>query len=69
MKPDDRIRLTHMAEALGHAIRFVAGAAARTWTSTRCRSFALVHALQAVGEAANNVSQDARRQSPQIPSQ
>jgi uncharacterized protein with HEPN domain len=23
MKPDDRIRLTHMTEALGHAIRFI----------------------------------------------
>jgi hypothetical protein len=25
MNPDDRIRLTHMAEALGHAIRFIEG--------------------------------------------
>ena len=68
MKPDDFIRLTHMAEALGHAIRFVEGAAAWTWTAIRCRPFALLYALQAVGEAAHNVSQDTRRQSPQIPS-
>ncbi|HUB13381.1 MAG TPA: HepT-like ribonuclease domain-containing protein [Acetobacteraceae bacterium] len=67
MKPDDRIRLMHMAESLGHAIRFVEGHSRADLDSNRMLTFALLYALQTVGEAANNVSQEARNQLPQIP--
>jgi uncharacterized protein with HEPN domain len=67
MKPDDRIRLTHMAEALGHAIHFIAGRSRADLDSDPMLTFALLHALQTVGEAANNISQDTRNQLPQIP--
>lgn len=67
MRSDDRIRLTHMAEAHGHAIRFVEGRSRVDLDSDQMLTFALLHALQTVGEAANNVSQEARNQMPQIP--
>lgn len=67
MKPDDRIRLIHMAESLGHAIRFVEGRDRADLDGDQMLTFALLYALQTVGEAANNVSQEARNQLPQIP--
>ncbi len=67
MKPDDRIRVTHMAEALGHAIRFIEGRTRADLDNDPMLTFALLYALQTVGEAANNVSQETRQQLPQIP--
>jgi uncharacterized protein with HEPN domain len=67
MNPDDRIRLTHMAEALRHAIRFTQGRSRGDLDSDAMLMFALLYALQTVGEAANNVSQDTRRKLSQIP--
>lgn len=67
MKPDDRIRLMHMAESLGHAIRFIEGHSRVDLDSDQMLTFALLYALQTVGEAANNVSQEARNHLPQIP--
>lgn len=67
MKPDDRIRLTHMVEALGHAVRFVEGRNRPDLDADPMLTFALLYALQTVGEAANNISQETRDQFPQIP--
>lgn len=67
MRPDDRIRLIHMAEALGHAIQFIEGRSRADLDNDPMLTFALLYALQTVGEAANNVSQDTRQQLPQIP--
>ena len=67
MKPEDRVRLTHMADALGHAIRFVEGRGRADLDSDPMLTFALLYALQTVGEAANNISQETRDQIPQIP--
>jgi uncharacterized protein with HEPN domain len=67
MKPDDHIRLMHMAEALGHAIRFVEGRSRADLDSDQMLTFALLYALQTVGEAANNVGPATRQQLPQIP--
>jgi hypothetical protein len=36
MKQDDRIRLTHMVDALGHAIRFTEGRTAPILITIRC---------------------------------
>ncbi len=44
MKPDDRIRLTHMAEALGHAIQFVEGRSRVDLDSDQMLTFALLYA-------------------------
>lgn len=67
MKPEDRIRLTHMAEALGHAIHFVEGRSCADLDSDSMLTFALLYALQTVGEAANNVSQETRQRLAEIP--
>jgi uncharacterized protein with HEPN domain len=67
MNPDDRIRLTHMAEALGHVTHSVTRRSRADLDSDPMLTFALLYALQTVGEAANNVSQDTRDQLQQIP--
>jgi uncharacterized protein with HEPN domain len=67
MKPDDRIRLIHMAEALGHAIRFAEGRNCADLNTDAQLTFAPHHAIQIVGEAAYNISQETRNQFPNIP--
>ena len=67
MKPDDHIRLMHMAKALGHAIRFVEGRSRADLDSDQMLTFARLYALQTSGEAANNVGPATRQQLPQIP--
>jgi uncharacterized protein with HEPN domain len=67
MKPDDRIRLHHIADALNSAIRFVQGRRREDLESDEMLAFALVHALQIVGEAAGKVSAETRAQRPGVP--
>ena len=67
MKQDDRIRLMHMIDALGHAIRFTEGRSRADLDKDAMLTSALLYQIQIVGEAANNVSQDARDQNPQVP--
>jgi uncharacterized protein with HEPN domain len=67
MKQDDRIRLMHIAEALSHAIRFTEGRSRADLDNDPMLTFALLYAIQTVGEAANNVIQETRDQNPQIP--
>ena len=64
MKPDDRIRLTHMVEALGHVLRFTEGRSRADLDTDPMLTFALLYAIQTVGEAANKVSQETRDQHP-----
>jgi len=67
MKPDDRIRLRHIADALSSAIRFAAGRGREDLDKDEMLTFALVHTLQIVGEAAGKISLEVREQSQQIP--
>jgi uncharacterized protein with HEPN domain len=67
MKQDDRIRLRHIADALNAAIRFTAGRRREDLDNDEMLAFALVHALQIVGEAASKVSVEMREELPQIP--
>ena len=67
MKPDDRIRLTHMADSLGEAIRFTKGRSRADLDSDRMLTFAVLYALQTVGEAASRISQETRDRHSQIP--
>jgi uncharacterized protein with HEPN domain len=67
MTPDDRIRLHHIADALESTIRFVQGRRREDLHNDQMLVFALVHALQIVGEAANKMSTEARDEQPQIP--
>ncbi len=65
MKPDDRIRLRHIADALSAAIRFTEGRSREDLDKDEVLAFALLHVIQIVGEAASKVSAEFRGQ--QIP--
>jgi len=67
MKPDNRVRLRHMVDALKSAIRFTKGRRREDLDGDEMLAFALVHALQIVGEAASKVSAETRNQRPAIP--
>jgi len=67
MKADDRVRLRHIADALSAAIRFTEGRSREDLDKDEMLAFALLHALQIVGEAASKLSAELRDQNPQIP--
>ena len=67
MRPDDRIRLRHIADALNSAIRFTAGRHREDLDRDEMLVFALMHAIQVAGEAASRISSETRDQHPQIP--
>jgi uncharacterized protein with HEPN domain len=67
MKPDDRVRLRHIADALSAAIRFTEGRSREDLDKDEMLAFALLHALQIVGEAASKLSAELRDQNRQIP--
>jgi uncharacterized protein with HEPN domain len=67
MQPDDRVRLLHMLAAAEAAIGFVAGRSRADLDSDRMLMFAVVRAIEVVGEAANHVSNDGRALIPSLP--
>lgn len=67
MNPDDRVRLSHMMDALNKAIGFAEGRSRANLDTDAVLTFALMQAVQIVGAAANDIGQETRAQSPQIP--
>jgi uncharacterized protein with HEPN domain len=67
MQPDDRVRLLHMLEAADAATGFMAGRSRADLDSDRMLMFAVVRAIEVVGEAANHVSNDGRALIPSLP--
>ncbi|MBI3155108.1 MAG: DUF86 domain-containing protein [Burkholderiales bacterium] len=67
MQPDDRVRLLHMVEAAETAAAFVAGRARADLDTDRMLLFAVVRAIEVVGEAANHVSPACRALLPGLP--
>ena len=67
MPPHDRVRLRHMADAIDAALRFVDGRKRSDLDSDEMLLFALVRAVEVVGEAAGKVSNEERSQIPGIP--
>jgi len=67
MRPDDRIRVLHMIEAIESAVAFVSGREAEDLQTDRMLLFALVRAIEVTGEAASKVSEELRLNSPDIP--
>ena len=67
MKPDDRIRLRHIVDALNSTIRFTVGRRRGDLDEDEMLAFALVHALQIVGEATSKINIETREEHPQIP--
>jgi len=67
MSPDDAVRLRHMIEAIDAAQRFIQGRSRADLDSDQMLLFALVRAVEIVGEAAGRVSPEGRAQVPDLP--
>ena len=67
MNPRDRVRLQHLADALNSAIRFAQGRQRGDLDTDEMLLFALVRAIEIVGEAANQVTAETRAQLPDLP--
>ena len=67
MQPEDRIRLVHMRDACVSIQRFAEGKTRADLTGDEMLQFALVRALEIIGEAAARVSESTRRTAPDIP--
>ncbi|MDX1994349.1 MAG: HepT-like ribonuclease domain-containing protein [bacterium] len=67
MKEDDLIRLRHMLEAAHTVAMFAAGESRASLDNDLKLTFALVHAIQIIGEAAFKISKESRDEQPQIP--
>jgi len=67
MKPADRVRLRHVVDALTSAIRFAEGRRREDLENDEMLTFALVYAVQIVGEAVSKVSIEFRERHPEIP--
>ena len=60
MRPEDEERLRHMLDAARDTLAFARGQTRENLTHDRKSAFAIVKALEIIGEAANNVSENAR---------
>ncbi len=67
MKPADRVRLHHIVDALSSTVRFTEGRRRQDLNEDEMLTYALVYAVQIVGEAANRVSVEFRNQHPEVP--
>ena len=67
MRPDDRIRILHMIEAAEAVDSFVTGRNRADLDADRMLLFALVRAIEIIGEAASKVSPETRSAAPAVP--
>jgi len=67
MPPEDRIRVLHMRDACRSVARFLHGRSRGDLDQDEMLRFALVRAVEIVGEAAAKVSAETRQRAPGIP--
>ena len=67
MQAEDRIRLQHMIEAAQTAQKFMAGRQRADLDQDQLLLFAVVRAIEIVGEAATRVSEETRAATPDVP--
>jgi uncharacterized protein with HEPN domain len=67
MLPEDRIRITHMRDACESVSRFIEGKSSADLAGDQMLQFALVRAIEIIGEAAGRVSEDVQKAAPEIP--
>ena len=67
MRDEDRIRLKHMIEACEAAVHFVTGRTREDLDRDRMLFFAVVRAVEIIGEAASKVSEGTRTVHNDIP--
>ena len=67
MRAEDRVRLRHMVEAAESAVQFIAGRQRTDLDEDRMLLFALVRAIEVLGEAASKISEKTRAAHASIP--
>jgi len=67
MRKSDVVRLRHMLDAAREAMRFTRGKQREDLNTDRLLVFGLVKAMEIIGEAAWQISDETRAQLPQIP--
>lgn len=67
MRPDDRVRILHMRDACLSVERFVHGRSRPDLDQDEMLRFALVRAMEIIGEASARVSAEVRNSEPYIP--
>lgn len=67
MSPDDQWRVQHMVDACEQAIEFAAGRTRSDLGSEKMLTFALVRAVEIIGEAASKVSAEGRSEFSEVP--
>ena len=67
MHADDRARIAHMLDAAEAVAEFVSGRQRSDLDRNRMLLFALVRAIEVLGEAASKVSMETRSRLPEIP--
>jgi len=67
MRPEDRIRIMHMRDACLSVARFVHEKERADLDQDEMLRFALVRAIEIIGEAAGKVSAETRQMAPGIP--
>ncbi len=67
MHVEDRVRVLHMIEAAESVLEFMADRPRADLDRDRMLLFALLRAIEVVGEAAGKVSEDTRARHPDIP--
>lgn len=67
MRRDDEIRIAHILDAAEAVVRFLVGRSRADLDSDQMLSFALVRAIEVVGEAASRISPETRASLPAVP--
>lgn len=67
MLPEDRVRITHMRDACESVSRFIEGKTSSDLVNDQMLQFALVRAIEIIGEAAGRVSEGVQKSAPEIP--
>ena len=67
MRNEDGVRLAHMIEAAESAIQFVSGRSRSDLDTDRMLLFAVVRAIEIVGEAASRITHETCATEPSIP--
>lgn len=67
MRAEDRVRLRHMIDAAESALQFIAGRQRAELDEDRMLLFALVRAIEIIGEAASRLSDEVKAAQSDIP--
>lgn len=67
MNPSDRVRIQHIIEAANEAIDFASGRSEEDLSTSRMLARSLERQIEIVGEAANKISAELQKDTPEIP--